>query len=178
MSIRRGRLPPGLVSVFFAAVSATPPILPRPTDTQTRPPPTARKGQAPPPLPAGPANTVVTGACEDRRRTSHVCAKERVRWPRSRPRAIRFRRVLRAPKPPKGDPVQDAPQVTKPKHAAAGLPAIGHTLRIAQRQMGVKRTALTLLRVNQKDGFDCPGCAWPDPDHRHAAEFCENGAKA
>ncbi|MGW2743411.1 FdhF/YdeP family oxidoreductase [Streptomyces sp. NPDC001450] len=83
-----------------------------------------------------------------------------------------------ATKPPKGDPVQDAPQVAEPKHAAAGLPAIGHTLRIAQQQMGVKRTALTLLRVNQKDGFDCPGCAWPEPDHRHKAEFCENGAKA
>ncbi len=83
-----------------------------------------------------------------------------------------------ATKPPKGDPVQDAPQVTEPQHAAAGIPAIGHTLRIAQRQMGVKRTALTLLSVNQKDGFDCPGCAWPEPDHRHKAEFCENGAKA
>ena len=32
--------------------------------------------------------------------------------------------------------------------------------------------------VNQKDGFDCPGCAWPDPDHRSPFEFCENGAKA
>jgi molybdopterin-dependent oxidoreductase alpha subunit len=83
-----------------------------------------------------------------------------------------------ATKPPKGDPVQDAPQVAEPKHAAAGLPAIGHTLRMAQRQMGVKRTMLTLLNVNQKDGFDCPGCAWPEPDHRHKAEFCENGAKA
>lgn len=83
-----------------------------------------------------------------------------------------------ATKPPQGDPVQDAPQVAEPQHAAAGLPAIGHTLRVAQQQMGVKRTALTLLRVNQKDGFDCPGCAWPEPDHRHKAEFCENGAKA
>jgi molybdopterin-dependent oxidoreductase alpha subunit len=83
-----------------------------------------------------------------------------------------------ATKPPKVDPVQDAPQVAEPKHAAAGLPAVGHSLRIAQQQMGVKRTALTLLRVNQKDGFDCPGCAWPEPEHRHAAEFCENGAKA
>ncbi|MCF3124219.1 FdhF/YdeP family oxidoreductase [Streptomyces arenae] len=83
-----------------------------------------------------------------------------------------------ASKPPKGDPVQDAPQVAEVQHAAAGLPAIGHTLRIAQQQMGVRRTALTLLRVNQKDGFDCPGCAWPEPDHRHKAEFCENGAKA
>ncbi|MCQ9136493.1 FdhF/YdeP family oxidoreductase [Streptomyces hilarionis] len=83
-----------------------------------------------------------------------------------------------ASKPPKADPVQDAPRVAGPQHAAAGLPAVGHSLRIARQQMGVKRTALTLLRVNQKDGFDCPGCAWPEPEHRHAAEFCENGAKA
>ncbi|MFD5414010.1 FdhF/YdeP family oxidoreductase [Streptomyces nojiriensis] len=83
-----------------------------------------------------------------------------------------------ATKPPTGDPVQDAPQVTPPKNAAAGLPAIGHTLRIAQQQMGMARTARTLLKVNQKDGFDCPGCAWPEGDKRHTAEFCENGAKA
>ncbi|MEU1052361.1 FdhF/YdeP family oxidoreductase [Streptomyces sp. NPDC005876] len=83
-----------------------------------------------------------------------------------------------AAEPPKSDPVQDAPRVTEPRHAAAGIPAIGHTLRIARRQMGVRRTALTLLSVNQKDGFDCPGCAWPEPEHRHTAEFCENGAKA
>ncbi|MGV9255762.1 FdhF/YdeP family oxidoreductase [Streptomyces sp. NPDC003697] len=83
-----------------------------------------------------------------------------------------------ATKPPESDPVQDAPLVTGPKHAAAGLPAVGHTLRIAQRQMGVRRTALTLLSVNQKNGFDCPGCAWPEGDDRHTAEFCENGAKA
>ncbi|MEV5507464.1 FdhF/YdeP family oxidoreductase [Streptomyces orinoci] len=83
-----------------------------------------------------------------------------------------------AGKPPTGDPVQDAPEVTAPPHAAAGLPAVAHSLRVAQAQMGVKRTALTLLKVNQKDGFDCPGCAWPEPDKRHAAEFCENGAKA
>ncbi|MFP1623796.1 FdhF/YdeP family oxidoreductase [Streptomyces sp. 5K101] len=81
-------------------------------------------------------------------------------------------------KPPAGDPVQDAPEVAAPQHAAAGLPAIGHTLRIARQQMGVRRTAQTLLQVNQKDGFDCPGCAWPEGDRRHVAEFCENGAKA
>ncbi|GAA3497217.1 FdhF/YdeP family oxidoreductase [Streptomyces prasinosporus] len=83
-----------------------------------------------------------------------------------------------ATKPPQGDPVQDAPKVAGRKRTAAGLPAIGHTLRMAHQQMGVKRTALTLLSVNQKDGFDCPGCAWPEPEHRHRAEFCENGAKA
>ncbi|GAA0672480.1 FdhF/YdeP family oxidoreductase [Streptomyces malaysiensis subsp. malaysiensis] len=83
-----------------------------------------------------------------------------------------------AAKPPAGDPIQDAPEVTPPQRAAAGLPAVGHSLRMAHQQMGVRRTALTLLRVNQKDGFDCPGCAWPEPDKRHTAEFCENGAKA
>jgi molybdopterin-dependent oxidoreductase alpha subunit len=44
--------------------------------------------------------------------------------------------------------------------------------------MGVVRTARTLTRVNQAHGFDCMGCAWPDPGKRHHAEFCENGAKA
>ncbi|MEU2651761.1 FdhF/YdeP family oxidoreductase [Streptomyces albidoflavus] len=83
-----------------------------------------------------------------------------------------------AAKPPTGDPVQDAPEVGEVQHAAAGLPAVAHSLRMSARQMGVRRTALTLLRVNQKDGFDCPGCAWPEPDKRHAAEFCENGTKA
>ncbi len=38
--------------------------------------------------------------------------------------------------------------------------------------------ALTLLSANQPDGFDCPGCAWPDADHTSTFEFCENGAKA
>lgn len=83
-----------------------------------------------------------------------------------------------AKKPPVGDPVQDAPQVGAPKHAAAGLPAIAHTARIAGAQMGARRATLTLLKVNQKNGFDCPGCAWPEGDHRHTFEFCENGAKA
>ncbi|MFD6424139.1 FdhF/YdeP family oxidoreductase [Streptomyces sp. NPDC060198] len=83
-----------------------------------------------------------------------------------------------ATKPPTGDPVQDAPQVQEARHAAAGLPAVAHSLLMAQQQMGVGRTARTLLRVNQKNGFDCPGCAWPEGDKRHTAEFCENGAKA
>ena len=44
--------------------------------------------------------------------------------------------------------------------------------------MGAGRTLKTLSTINQTDGFDCPGCAWPEPEHRSAAEFCENGAKA
>ncbi|MBP2265566.1 formate dehydrogenase major subunit [Pseudarthrobacter sp. PvP004] len=44
--------------------------------------------------------------------------------------------------------------------------------------MGPSRAWKTLRAVNQKDGFDCMSCAWPDPPERKAAEFCENGAKA
>lgn len=83
-----------------------------------------------------------------------------------------------AGKPPASDPVQDAPEVSAPQHSAVGLPALTHALRIAQQQMGVRRSAQTLLRVNQPNGFDCPGCAWPEPGKTHTAEFCENGAKA
>ncbi len=66
------------------------------------------------------------------------------------------------------------------KDAAAGVQAIAVTMDRAVRSMGVRRTAQTLLKLNQVDGFDCQGCAWPDPDpsQRHTAEFCENGAKA
>ena len=63
-------------------------------------------------------------------------------------------------------------------HAAAGATAVAVAMKRAVEQMGPLRTARTLLRLNQTDGFDCQGCAWPDPEHRHTAEFCENGAKA
>ncbi|KQQ08083.1 FdhF/YdeP family oxidoreductase [Rathayibacter sp. Leaf296] len=64
------------------------------------------------------------------------------------------------------------------KHRAVGIPGVAHALQISMKQMGPLRSAETLLRVNQKTGFDCPGCAWPEADKRHVAEFCENGAKA
>ncbi len=48
----------------------------------------------------------------------------------------------------------------------------------ALHEMGAVRTPQVLGQLNQKDGFDCPSCAWPEADHRHKAEFCENGAKA
>lgn len=55
------------------------------------------------------------------------------------------------------------------------LRAVARTLK--EQQLAV--TGVTaLLHANQPDGFDCPGCAWPDPDHTSAFEFCENGAKA
>jgi molybdopterin-dependent oxidoreductase alpha subunit len=53
-------------------------------------------------------------------------------------------------------------------------------MKFALSEMGPIRSARSLLGLNQSDGFDCPSCAWPDPDpeHRKLAEFCENGARA
>ncbi|MHC2999588.1 FdhF/YdeP family oxidoreductase [Microbacterium sp. HJ5] len=83
-----------------------------------------------------------------------------------------------ATKPPKADIDESRVRVSKPKKVAVGVPAVLHALQIAQEQMGIARSVQTLMRVNQKVGFDCPGCAWPEEDKRHLAEFCENGAKA
>ena len=70
-------------------------------------------------------------------------------------------------------------EVKPPKKTAAGIPAILSTLQHSYSEMGVINAVKTLLKVNQKDGFDCQSCAWPNPDdHRHTVEFCENGAKA
>ncbi len=61
---------------------------------------------------------------------------------------------------------------------AGGVPAIIATAKTAWEEMGVARGVRTLLKLNQKTGFDCPGCAWPEPEEeRSHAEFCENGAK-
>ncbi|MEO8529067.1 MAG: FdhF/YdeP family oxidoreductase [Pseudolysinimonas sp.] len=61
---------------------------------------------------------------------------------------------------------------------AVGVPAILHSMEPALLQMGPVRTAKLMLAINQKDGFDCMSCAWPDPGHRNVLEFCENGTKA
>jgi molybdopterin-dependent oxidoreductase alpha subunit len=66
----------------------------------------------------------------------------------------------------------------KPSAAAGGVEAVVATVRYAARQTGLLRGARVLARTNQDPGFDCPGCAWPEPRHRAAIEFCENGAKA
>ncbi|NMR28225.1 FdhF/YdeP family oxidoreductase [Crystallibacter degradans] len=69
-------------------------------------------------------------------------------------------------------------EVEKPKSWAAGIPGVVHSMQPALKHMGVDRSRKTLLAMNQKDGFDCMSCAWPDPDHRKPFEYCENGAKA
>ncbi|MGM0557313.1 MAG: molybdopterin-dependent oxidoreductase, partial [Myxococcota bacterium] len=72
----------------------------------------------------------------------------------------------------------ETPESTAPSQTAGGVPAVTSTMKHAARKMGVFRGMKTLLQMNQKDGFDCPGCAWPDPGDRSMVEFCENGAKA
>ena len=70
-------------------------------------------------------------------------------------------------------------KVTPPKDFAAGAPAIKVTLEHTFKEMGILKSLSTLADMNQKDGFDCPGCAWPDPEKpSKIGEYCENGAKA
>ena len=83
----------------------------------------------------------------------------------------------------RGAPVEDVNEnnlvVKKSKKSAAGLAAVVVALDRGIAQAGVTRTARSLLRLNQRGGTDCPGCAWPESlGHRKTAEFCENGAKA
>jgi len=68
---------------------------------------------------------------------------------------------------------------TTAEHEAAGVKAVMVSLQRGLVSMGAIRTAAALARLNQRKGFDCPGCAWPE-EHggRKFAEFCENGAKA
>ena len=70
-------------------------------------------------------------------------------------------------------------EISDPATAAAGIGGVLASFRHALTEMGVRRSLKTLTSINQKNGFDCQSCAWPDPDgERHVAEFCENGAKA
>ena len=68
-------------------------------------------------------------------------------------------------------------QIEPLSKAAGGIPSIVATAKTVWAEMGVGRGVRTLLKLNQKEGFDCPGCAWPEPDAELSLfEFCENGA--
>lgn len=71
-------------------------------------------------------------------------------------------------------------KLTKPPTVAAGIPAVWSSMKHILEAMNAFRGTKALLQLNQKHGFDCPGCAWPDPDDERSpiAEYCENGAKA
>ncbi|KEI44139.1 FdhF/YdeP family oxidoreductase [Saccharopolyspora rectivirgula] len=88
-----------------------------------------------------------------------------------------------ARKAPERDINEEELEVGGRSEAAAGVKGVLVSLQRSWEQMGLARTVRTLPLLNQQSGFDCPGCAWPDPrqeegGHRKIAEFCENGAKA
>ncbi len=71
-------------------------------------------------------------------------------------------------------------ELKTPADYAAGAYGVKVALDHAISEMGAVRAFQTLAKMNQKSGFDCPGCAWPDPDDKRSVlgEYCENGAKA
>lgn len=82
---------------------------------------------------------------------------------------------------PRGQPPieTDSIRITQPARVAAGLKSVLKAAKVAFEEPGLVRGIATLVRLNQFDGIDCPGCAWPDPDQdRSLNEYCENGVKA
>lgn len=80
---------------------------------------------------------------------------------------------------PEDKPVEaDVPGVENYAGPAGGWGALKAVARAVADQMGTSTDTRALLRMNKPEGFDCPGCAWPDPKHTSSFEFCENGAKA
>ena len=71
-------------------------------------------------------------------------------------------------------------RLRKPSDSAAGIPGVTQALKHILKEAGPARGFKALLNLNQKTGFDCSSCAWPDPDddRNGVAEYCENGAKA
>lgn len=71
-------------------------------------------------------------------------------------------------------------ELSEAKKVAAGIPAVVQSVKHIIDEMPIRRGLKALNSLNQFQGVDCPGCAWPDPDdHRNSvAEYCENGAKA
>jgi molybdopterin-dependent oxidoreductase alpha subunit len=75
--------------------------------------------------------------------------------------------------------MSDKLKIYEQKKSAGGLAAIFHSADHLIREVGLIDGVKLMAKINQTNGFDCPGCAWPDPDHdRSVVEFCENGAKA
>jgi len=74
--------------------------------------------------------------------------------------------------------MSDTPKFQPNNAAAGGWGALHATAKALREQSAVLKGGRSLLSMNQPDGFDCPGCAWPDPKHTSSFEFCENGAKA
>ncbi len=70
-------------------------------------------------------------------------------------------------------------QLKDPSNYAAGLTGVKVALQHVFKEMGIVKGMIALSHMNQKNGFDCSGCAWPDPEKpSKLGEYCENGAKA
>ena len=71
-------------------------------------------------------------------------------------------------------------ELKKIPSSAVGYTAVKSAITHIKEEVGLVKGVGLLAKLNQKNGFDCPGCAWPDPDEKRAflAEYCENGAKA
>ncbi|WP_026715127.1 FdhF/YdeP family oxidoreductase [Flavobacterium daejeonense] len=71
-------------------------------------------------------------------------------------------------------------KLTKVKDYAAGIPALKASLSDLIEEKTLLRGGKALFKMNQSGGFDCPSCAWPDPDDERSplGEYCENGVKA
>lgn len=70
-------------------------------------------------------------------------------------------------------------ELKEPVTYAAGYLGVQEALKHTFKEMGLLRSMRALLNMNQKNGFDCPSCAWPDPENPSSVgEYCENGAKA
>jgi molybdopterin-dependent oxidoreductase alpha subunit len=74
--------------------------------------------------------------------------------------------------------MSDEPRIEPYAGPAGGWGAL-KSVSLHLREQGIPvKGARTLLATNQPEGFDCPGCAWPDRNHESSFQFCENGAKA
>ncbi|MFC4722063.1 FdhF/YdeP family oxidoreductase [Geojedonia litorea] len=71
-------------------------------------------------------------------------------------------------------------KVSTPPKTSAGLDAIKSSVHQVSKYMKPLDAVKLAFKINQKGGFDCPGCAWPDPDDERSSlgEYCENGIKA
>ena len=83
-----------------------------------------------------------------------------------------LKKIARLPMP------SSTPVIHEYTGAAAGFGALKSTIKELTKHSGIVEGSKLLLRMNQEGGFDCPGCAWPEPQKRSTFEFCENGAKA
>jgi len=76
---------------------------------------------------------------------------------------------------------REVPGIRRYDGPAGGWGALKATANAVRQQMDaleLLEAPIVLMRTNQPSGFDCPGCAWPDKEHKSTFQFCENGAKA